>query len=94
MNPILLVVGSGRLRPDVVSRHVLNRQPEAKVSFEESPLLPWKAEDPGGVIREPFARWRRMRRSGVLGDAASFYLPYLEDALAAEPDLRVVGLKR
>ncbi len=34
------------------------------------------------------------RGPGVLGDAASFYLPYLEDALAAEPDIRVIGLKR
>ena len=33
-------------------------------------------------------------REGVLGDAASFYLPYLEEALAADPDLRIVALKR
>ncbi len=92
-NRLLLVVGSGRC--GLLSLvHVLSRQPGAKVSFEEPPLLPWKADDRAHLLRERFARWRRTRGDGVLGDAASFYLPYLEDALAVEPDLRVVGLKR
>ena len=93
MNRLFLVVGGGRC--GLLSLvHVLNRQPGAKVSFEEPPLLPWKADDRVRLIRERFARWRRTRGPGVLGDAAPFYLPYLEDALAAEPDLRVIGLKR
>jgi hypothetical protein len=29
-----------------------------------------------------------------LGDCRSFYLPYLEVAIAVEPDIRVVCLKR
>ena len=91
-NRLLLIVGSGRCGLHSLV-NVLNRQPGAKVSFEEPPLLPWKR--PGdGLLRERFARWRRTRGPGVLGDAASFYLPYLEDALAAEPDIRVIGLKR
>ena len=93
MNHLLLVVGSGRCGLFSLV-HVFNRQPGAKVSFEEPPLLPWKAGDRGRLLRERFARWRRTRGPGVRGDAASFYLPYLEDALAAEPDLHVVGLKR
>ncbi len=92
-NRLLLIVGSGRCGLHSLV-NVLNRQPGAKVSFEEPPLLPWKAGDPGRLLRERFARWCRNRGEGVLGDAASFYLPYLEDALAAEPDIRVVGLKR
>ena len=92
-NRLLLVVGSGRC--GLLSLvNVLSRQPAAKVSLEEPPLLPWKGADRGRVLRERFARWRRTRGDGVLGDAASFYLPYLQDALTAEPDLRVVGLKR
>ena len=91
-NRLLLIVGSGRCGLHSLV-NVLNRQPGAKVSFEEPPLLPWKR--PGdGLLRQRFARWRRTRGPGVLGDAASFYLPYLEDALAAEPDIRVIGLKR
>jgi hypothetical protein len=74
--------------------NVLNRQPGTKVSFEEPPLLPWKADDGGRLIRERFARWRRTRGPGVLGDAGSFYLPYLQDALDADPDVRVIGLRR
>ena len=93
MNRLLLVVGSGRC--GLLSLvNVLNRQPGAKVSFEEPPLLPWKADDRGRLIRERFARWRRTRGPGVLGDAASFYLPYLQDALDADPDVRVIGLRR
>jgi len=56
--------------------------------------LPWKCNERGRLIRERFARWRRTRGPGVLGDAAPFYLPYLEDALDAEADLHVIGLKR
>ncbi len=93
MNRLLLIVGAGRC--GLLSLvHVLNRQPGAKVSFEEPPFLPWKCDDRVRLVRERFARWRRTRGEGVLGDAASFYLPYLQEALAADPDLRVVGLKR
>ncbi len=93
MNRLLLVAGTGRC--GLLSLvNVLNRQPGAKVSFEEPPLLPWKAGDRGRLIRERFARWQRARGSGVLGDAASFYVPYLEEVLAVEPGLRVIGLKR
>jgi hypothetical protein len=46
------------------------------------------------VVRERFARFRRYGKAQLLGDAASFYLPYLEDAIALEPDIRIVCLKR
>ena len=92
-HPLLLVVGSGRC--GLLSLvNVLNRQPGAKISCEEPPLLPWRADDWPRLLRERFARWRARRGEGVLGDAASFYLPYLKDALAVEPGLRVIGLKR
>jgi hypothetical protein len=92
-NRLLLIVGSGRC--GLLSMvNILNRQPDAKVSYEEPPLLPWKAGDRGRLLRERFARWRRTRGPGVLGDAASFYLPYLEDALAVDPDVRVIGLRQ
>ncbi len=49
---------------------------------------------PGRIIRERFARFRHHGTAPRLGDAASFYLPYLEEAIAAEPDIRIVCLKR
>ncbi len=49
---------------------------------------------PGRIIQQRFARFRRHGKAPRLGDAASFYLPYLEEAIAAEPDIRIVCLKR
>jgi hypothetical protein len=46
------------------------------------------------IIRERFARFHRFGRARLLGDAASFYLPYLEDAIDLEPDIRIVCLRR
>ena len=44
VNRLLLIVGSGRC--GLLSMvNVLNRQPGAKVSCEEPPLLPWRADD-------------------------------------------------
>lgn len=90
---IILGIGSGRCGTLSLAQ-VLNRQPGLQVSHEEQPRLPWKKLPGERVIRERFARMRRDREGRVLGDVASFYLPYVEDAIAAEPAIRIVGLKR
>ena len=46
------------------------------------------------MLCERFARWRRTRGGDVVGDVASFYLPYIEDIIALEPEIRIVCLKR
>jgi hypothetical protein len=46
------------------------------------------------VLQERFARFRLHGKARLLGDVASFYLPYLEDAIAVEPDIRIVCFKR
>ncbi len=93
MSRILLVVGAGRC--GLISfLGLLAKQPGTSASLEEPPLLPWKRAAGDQVIRERFARFRRKRQAKVLVDAASFYLPYLADAIAVEPDIRIVGLKR
>ena len=93
MSRIILVVGAGR--SGLISfLGLLAKQLGTSASLEDSPLLPWKRPPGDRVIRDRFARFRRNRRSEVIADAASFYLPYLADAIAAEPDIRVVGLSR
>jgi hypothetical protein len=92
-NRTVLIVGSGRCGLASLAE-VLNRQPGTKVSVAEPPLLPWKRTPGERLIPERLARLRRARGAGIVGDAASFYLPYLEDALAEGPELRVVGLRR
>jgi hypothetical protein len=92
-NRLLLILGTGRcgLASQV---YLLNRQLHTKATLEELPLLPWCSPEPGRLIRERLARLRRSRGEGVLADAASFYLPYVEEAIAAEPDVRIIGLRR
>jgi hypothetical protein len=90
---IILGIGTGRCGTASLAK-VLNQQTEAVCSFDEPPLLPWKPVDGQRVIRERFARFRLHGKKRLLGDCASFYLPYIEDAIAAEPDIRIVCLKR
>jgi hypothetical protein len=93
MQSIILGIGTGRCGTGSLAK-VLNQQTDAVCSFEEPPLLPWKAADGPRVIRERFARFRHFGKARLLGDCASFYLPYVEDAIAAEPDVRIVCLMR
>lgn len=89
----ILVVGPGRCGLHSVAA-LLNRQPDTHMTVEESPLLPWSEADPGAKIRARFARMRASRSEPIIGDAAGFYLPYLEYALVAEPRLRIVVMRR
>ena len=80
---IILGVGTGRCGTGSLAK-VLNEQNEAVCSYEEPPLLPWRAVDAQRVLRERFARFRTHAKARLLGDVGSFYLPYLEDAIALE----------
>ncbi len=80
---IVLGMGSGRCGTLSLAQ-VLSRQPGVMFSHEAPPLLPWQREPGSNVIRERFARWRRTRQAAIVGDVASFYLPYVEDALALD----------
>jgi len=105
---IILGIGAGRCGLASLAR-ILNGQPDVQCSYDEPPLLPWMPDvqpaavrladgegeqGPGGVIRARFARFRQHGTARRLGDVASSYLPYLEEAIAAEPDIRIVCLKR
>jgi hypothetical protein len=90
---VILVIGAGRC--GMMSLQViLNKQAGVQVSYEEPPYLPWNRPRGERTIRERFARFRRQRKAEILGDVASFYLPYLDDAIAVEPDIRIVCLRR
>ena len=93
MSRIVLIVGTGRCGlVSLVS--VFSRQHGTKATLEDMPLLPWKRAEGDRVIRERFARFRRQRDASVIVDAASFYLPYLEDVIQVEPECRIVALRR
>src|SRR5262245_55888342 len=89
---IILGMGSGRCGTRSLAA-VLSRQPGTKVTHEAKPLLPWR-NPRSSVIAQRFERMQRAVHDGVVGDVASFYLPYAEMAIAIEPDVRIVCLKR
>ena len=90
---IVLILGTGRCGLTSVVQ-LLNRQPHAKVSMENAPLLPWKVPTQRHLIAARFERFRRERGTGLLGDAGSFYLPYVEEAVRVNPDVRIIALRR
>lgn len=90
---IVLGIGSGRCGTLSLAR-VLSRQPGVMVSHEDPPLLPWERDPDNRVLRERFARWRRTRQAAIVGDVASFYLPYVAEAIGLELAIRIVCLVR
>ena len=64
------------------------------MTHQEPPLLPWTPDERTGGIRERLRRMLDARREPVVGDVASFYLPYVEEAVALEPSIRIVCLTR
>lgn len=93
MSRIILVVGPGRCGM-VSFLGLLAKQPGVSVSLEDTSILPWKRSPGHEVMRDRFARIRQRRSEPILVDVASFYLPYLEDAIGLEADIRIVALKR
>ena len=72
---------------------VLNRQPGCAVTYQDGALLPWlKPNRP--VIPQRFQRMRGGSETPIVGDSASFYLPYVDEILATESNVRLVCLKR
>jgi hypothetical protein len=93
MPKYVLVAGPGRCGL-VSMTDLLNRQPNTNITQENPPLLPWNQNVRDGVMKDRLARLRRNRSVEVVGDSAAFYLPYIEQAIEAEPGIRVIGLRR
>ncbi|WP_020473443.1 glycosyltransferase family 2 protein [Zavarzinella formosa] len=90
---IVLVVGTGRCGM-VSLLELLGRQAGVKATLDEQPLLPWQPVKERNVIAARLERMRRQRGPGLLVDAGSFYLPYLEDAIRADPSIRILAMQR
>ena len=90
MSRIILVAGPGRCGL-ISALGLLAKQPGTSASCRTHRSFPGTAPQLTGSTRERFARFRRKWQSEVIADAAGFYLPYLADAIAVEPDIRIVG---
>jgi hypothetical protein len=90
---VILVVGAGRC--GLLSMvHLLNQQPGVAMSLREPPILPWRPPASGCDLDARFRRMQRDRRRPLVGDAAPYYLNYLESILSQNPAVRVLGLTR
>lgn len=90
---IVLGMGTGRCGTHTLAE-LLNRQPDASFTHEQPPLLPWRPVPDWSAIRERLRRLRGTRPQRLIGDVALFYLPYVEEAIALEPEIRVICLER
>ncbi|MCX7424709.1 MAG: hypothetical protein NTW96_03630 [Planctomycetia bacterium] len=90
---IVLGMGAGQCGTGLLAE-ILNQQPCARVTHQEPPLLPWTPDGRTGGIGERLRRMLDARQEPVVGDVASFYLPYVEEAVALEPSIRIVCLTR
>ena len=90
---VVLGLGAGQCGTKLLAE-ILNRQPGSRVTHEEPPLLPWQVDPAAGAIGERLKRFHRQRKERLVGDVASFYLPYLEEAIRLEPEIRILALRR
>ncbi len=94
MNRMLTLGVAPGLSGDELLARILGRQGDCDISFQDPPLLPWVKSPGGPGIRQRIERWRATRKARFIGDVASFYLPYVEEAIECEPGIRIVCLKR
>lgn len=90
---IVLGMGTGRCGTRSLAA-LLDQQAGSRVTHEQWPLLPWATSDTDALIRERLGRMRQQRTEPLIGDVASFYLPYVAAALRLDPAVCVVCLQR
>ena len=90
---IILGMGAGQCGSLLLSQ-ILNKQPHARVTHEQLPLLPWERRPNAPGIRERLDRIVSTSNERLVGDVASFYLPYAEEAIRCDPAIRIICLKR
>ncbi|MCY2987859.1 MAG: hypothetical protein NTY19_08365 [Planctomycetota bacterium] len=90
---IVLGMGTGQCGT-VLLAQILGKQHDARVTHEQPPLLPWNRRPGVPGIRERVQRLLATRKARLVGDVASFYLPYAEDAIEFNSQVRIVCLRR
>jgi hypothetical protein len=90
---IILGMGVGQCGTGILAE-ILNQQVGANVTHQEPPFLSWIPDRRTGGMDERLKRILANRREPIVGDVASFYLPYVEDIFRLEPNVRIICLKR
>jgi hypothetical protein len=89
---IVIGLGAGHCRMRALA-DLLSAQPSSRVGVGLPPWLPWRPRPDGPTIRGKLATWRKLAEATV-GDVAASYLPYVEEAIDAEPGIRLICLER
>jgi SAM-dependent methyltransferase len=90
---LLFALGAGQCGFSAL-HELLSRQPQTRITLEDPPVLPWDSDDREVKIRERIARIRKGGDGArLIGDIASFYLPYVATILDAEPAVKMVCLR-
>ena len=90
---IILGMGAGQCGTRLLA-NILGKQPNTRMTHEDPPLLSWTPTAGMGGIRERLQRILDTRKERFVGDVASFYLPYVEEAIRFDPGVRIICLKR
>ena len=90
---IILGMGVGQCGTQLLAE-ILDQQPNAKITHQQPPLLPWIVKPDADALRRRFDRFLERRREPIVGDVATYYLPYVEEAIKLRPEIRIVCLKR
>ena len=90
---IVLGMGAGQCGT-VLLAQILDKQPDARVTHEQPALLPWNRRPGVPGIRERLQRLLATSKAGLVGDVASFYLPYADEAIEFDRQVRIVCLRR
>ncbi len=82
---LILGMGAGQCGLPLLAQ-VLGKQPGARVSHQQPPLLPWMPDISGLGVRQRLQRLLDAGKERFVGDVASFYLPYIEEAIRFDPE--------
>ena len=86
-------MGAGQCGSGVFAE-LLNRQPATRVTHAQLPWLGWQRDENPSGIGERLGRFVSGSQNQRVGDVATFYLPYAEEAIQCDPGIRIVCLKR
>lgn len=87
---IFIGCGTGRCGTESVSR-LINHCQNAVCTHEKKPLLPWIFDEELFLDR---IKYFSQASSRLIGDVASFYLPYLERFIHWFPWIKIISLER
>lgn len=90
---LILGLGAGQCGLELLAE-ILEQQPATRVVLQQPPLAPWTGTVGASGFRDRLSRLLATTRERFIGDVASFHLPYVEQAVAFDPTIRMVCLKR